>query len=152
MAPSVSDKSSVVRWDTPFANMLFPAVQPIFSASKNALMVIVMPQGLGNYPGYSVVFQDAPLVKVYEELNAPTDPQWVAAYGHTLKASASYKWVNSPLVKLNSHLGIRAVFENAKLEHYIISGGNYIVEVLAAEAPAIAIFDGPRTFNETYEF
>jgi len=111
-----------------------------------------MPQGLGKYPGYSVVFKDAPLVMVYEELNAPTDPQWVAAGGHTLKASSSYKWVNSPLVMRNLRLGMKAVFENAKLEHYIVCGGNNIVEVLAAEVPAIAIFNSPRTFSEIYEF
>jgi hypothetical protein len=145
------NKSRVVRWQTPFVGKPCPSIQPIFDSTEDGLTVIVLPDGLGTRPGYLVRFSDPAMVMYYEETNAPIDPEWVAAGGHAIPPSASYKWEHSPLLERNRLLGTEAWIRGATLEHYVIAGGDYIIEVLAPNEPDINRFDGPLTIHQTYD-
>jgi len=147
-----SASSKVVHWDTPFADKPFPSVTPIFGAEGDGLTVVVMPHGLRQYPGYKVYFANAALVMSYEETNAPADPEWISAGGHNLKPSAPYKWEESPLLVRNRKLGRKAVFEAASIQHYVIAGGDWIVEVLAPSEPVITRFNKLHSISVNYAF
>jgi hypothetical protein len=142
-----------VKWSTPFGDVTFPAVAPIFDPESVKLTVVVMPGGLRKYPGYTVVFADVAFFSVTDETNASTwDHDWVAAGGNALSPSSSYIWEESPLLVRNRHLGVKAVFESATLKHYILAGGDYIVDVLAPGEPTISRFDEPYTVVTKQEF
>ena len=144
------------KWDLPFSNELWPSVSVIIPPdSTGRVKVVVMPEGLGRYPGYLLEFDAAPFVMVYDETCAPRPiSEWFEML-KTIPKSSAIIWHDSPLVK--QYAGIGAIsflhrIENPTLKHYMISGGDSIVEILAYLEPSVVQFDKPQKILIEYSF
>ncbi len=141
------------RWKLPFANSLHPSVSLIIPPnSVDRLIVVVMPQGLEEYPGYILDFKRAHFTIAYDESCAkPTDPYWFEQQKQAGN-SCAYIWHNSPLVRLQSGIGCPQSNDITKLKHYLLLGGDSIVEVLAYEEPQLKQFNKPERLIMEYTF
>ena len=143
-------------WKTPFTEAAFPAVAPIFppddpnpsTKDRFPFKVVVMPHGFGKYPGYVIDFMRAHVVLSYDESCANPDSHWVELVRNAPR-SCAYVWHGSSL--LREYNGIGCEFE-AELRHYVILGGDSIVEVLTYEEPSVTSFDGPQIFTMEHCF
>ena len=73
----------------------------------------------------------------------------------TIPKSSTVIWHNSPLVKLYDGFGDYPITHHAelpKLKHYLILGGDSIVEILAYLEPLITQFNEPQKFMVEYSF
>jgi len=144
-------------WKTPFTEAAFPAVAPIFppdnpkSSTKDRFQfkVVLMPRGLGKYPGYVIDFVRAHAVLSYDESCATNPNSHWAELVRNAPRSCAYVWHGSSL--LRQYNGIGCEFED-ELKHYVILGGDSIVEVLTYEAPTVTSFDGPQIFTIQHSF
>jgi hypothetical protein len=143
------------RWDLPFSNNISPSVCIIPPEDFNRVKVIVMPKkGLPEqYPGYLLDFQSAPFFKFYDETCAPPlIPQWFDLL-KAIPKSSTVIWHDSPLVKQYAGIGGgRYYAQYEKLRHYIILGGDSIIEVLAYEEPSIKQFNERQKLTIEYSF
>lgn len=143
-------------WKTPFTQAVHPSVTPIFPPEKPEpspkerfpFKVVVMPHGLGEYPGYVIDFVRAHVVLSYDESCANPDSHWLELI-RSAPRSCAYIWHGSPL--LLRYKGIGCEFED-ELRHYVILGGNSIVEVLTYEEPSVTSFGGPQSFPMEHSF
>ena len=110
-----------------------------------------MPYGLEKYPGYLLKFRSAPFFMFYDETCAPPSiPQWFDLL-KAIPKSSTVIWHDSPLVKQYAGIGGYSN-QNLKLKHYIILGGDSIVEILAYEEPSIEQFTERQKFTMEYSF
>ena len=155
----VNQQESVVgyleRWELPFSDKIYPSITAFLPDAWERINVIVMPKGLGVYPGYLLEFSAAPFLQIYNETCAPPSvPQW----SDMLKAipkSSTVIWHDSPLVKLYDGFGDYPITNHAKspkLKHYVILGGDSIVEILAHLEPSATEFSGRQKFTVEYSF
>jgi hypothetical protein len=154
MNNNATEVGHLERWDLPFSDKLFPAVTAfVVPEGWERINVIVMPKGLGAYPGYLLEFAAAPFLMIYNETCAPPSvPQWFDML-KSIPKSSTVIWHNSPLVKLYDGFGnypIRHHTENPKLKHYLILGGDSIVETVAYLDPTVTQFDIPQKFTVEY--
>lgn len=110
-----------------------------------------MPHGLEKYPGYLLEFRSAPFFMFYDETYAPPSiPQWFDLL-KTIPKSSTIIWHDSPLVKKYAGIGGYSN-KNQELKHYIILGGDSIVEILSCEEPSIEQFNERQKFTMEYSF
>ena len=153
-----SEKSKVgylEKWELPFSNKLCPSVSLIIPPDDfNRVKVVVMPQGLNKYPGYIIDFKRAPYFSVLDETCAPPPiPEWFDLLKAIPKSSAVI-WHDSPLIKLYDGVGSyrEAMTREIKLKHYIILGGDSIVDVLAYDEPVVEKFTERQKFVMEHSF
>jgi len=122
----------IIRWDTPFTEISYPSVGVYIEHGKNEsdlLTVIVAPEGIDEYPKYLVHFGDVIEFNCYEEGFSP-DRAYEKIEKDT-KSLSAYKWVNSPNIQAYKEgSSFLASKENADMNHYIVFGGDNIVEVV----------------------
>ena len=122
--------SDLIRWDLPFANGLHPSVGVITESDTSKVVLVARPHGFGVYPQYLVRLYDVVTLLCYEETCA-IDREWdsLIRSEHDLCA---YRWITSPWLKHYRVLeDIMFNKSDEKLHHYILLGGDDIVEVIA---------------------
>lgn len=117
--------------------------------------VVVMPRGLGTYPGYTLDFEAAPVLMVSDETCAPSPiPEWFELL-KIIPPSSAIIWHDSPLVKLNAGIGWNQkdiCIGKLKLIHYLILGADSIVNILAYKKPLVSEFKEPLKITMEYLF
>lgn len=142
----------VLRWDVPFADVLFPSVSVIIPpGSADKVTLVVLPHGFGQYPGYLVEFKDAPLLLCSEETGASSDPDFIRLKPEALRC-CTFLWVNSPLLRRNRGLGSSMIAAREPLKHFLVFGGDAIVEILGYQEPVMTPFSGPISLSVNYDY
>lgn len=118
------------------------------SAVQGAELTVVVCASVGEYPAYVVRFPSAPTVIAVDEMNDITDPDWAAAGGLGIR-SCTYRWLDSPLLQRSGRVGASARLNEPErpLQHFVIAGGDCIVEVLSTEMPTFEAHTGPFTLD-----
>lgn len=134
----------VLRWDTPFADLRFPSVCALGSAVRGAELTVIVRASVGAYPAYVVRFASAPLAITVDEMNDIADPAWAAAGGLAVEA-CTYTWVDSPLLQRSGRIGAAARLGEPQrpMQHFIIAGGDSLVEVLSTGTPTVETKTAP---------
>jgi len=142
--------SDLIRWDTPFAIGLDPSVRFITETPDSDAILIVAPGGLGAYPQFLVRFGRVVTLLCYEETCAID-----RGFRELIRSEydlCSYRWTTSPWLK---HYRVLEdfLFTNTpeKLHHYVLFGGDSIVEVIALGEPQIERVDQKMTIEVKYE-
>jgi hypothetical protein len=140
----------LIRWDTPFADTLYPSVIPVPNFPP-VLSFAVAPDGIDKYPKYLVRFEAVIAYKCEDESYPPSDRRFDHLSREEERLS-TYQWIESPWLKSYSgevarieawHKDAVGV-EGAKLRHYVLGGGDTIAEILAVDVPKIKKVDAPR--------
>ena len=132
--------ANLVRWDVPFAGARDPSVSLITEQGGDVATLVVSPHGVDQYPKYLVRFDKVLAMLCYEEALA-LDRAYRAVPG-----TCAYIWADSSWLRASSSyaefLGLR------ELRHYVVLGGDSIVELLASGASEVQQID-ERTVIET---
>ena len=152
LADTSQEPGQLQPWELPFAHNLYPSVTAFFLPDTvDHIKAVIMPKGLGEYPGYVLEFRRAPFLMMYDESCTPPDQALIKLLAGVGK-SCAYIWDNSPLVQQYKGIGCPPSEGSLKLRHYLLVGGDSIVEILAHEAPTVMRFDKPESFNVEYSF
>jgi hypothetical protein len=139
--------TDLVRWDMPFAEARDPSVSLITEQGGDAAMLIVAPLGIDRYPKYLVRFSKVIALLCYEEAFA-LDRGYRALSGIEPKCCA-YLWTDSPWME--SYRKGADVFEWKGMQHYLILGGDSVVELIASGQPRAERLDERRVIETKYE-
>ena len=147
--------SEFVRGETPFTEIEWPSVVVITNRGSNGeylLEVVVAPTGINQYPKYLVEFGDVVGFSAMEEMHFP-DHDFKDAKTTEEKLCA-YRFVESPWLKFYER-GEYFLFNldggtKETLTHYVIFGGDDILQVVTKNEPMITIVNGPTA--RTIEF
>ena len=128
----------LIDWPTPFAHVELPSVVVIPNLDAvDMLDVVVAPHGLDRYPKYLIKFQCVPAYRCLGESTVPDQYLLHADNPHR----SSYIWEGSPWLAEfeDSRDNIEASFmvPFSDVKHYVVFGGDSIVEILAAKEPLI---------------
>lgn len=139
--------SRLVPWDTPFAGAFYPSVISAFAQSfersADSLMVVI---GLGeSYPRYLIDFENVLVAHSLDEACAPQLPFPESQVSSV--RSCSWQWLDSPTIKSYQGCHYTADGEEAEILHFLIFGGDHIVEVVTKSQPLIAKVTEPRVIN-----
>jgi len=87
--------SKIVRWDTPFTDISFSAVEFLTTIERdkyNILKVLVSPSGIDKYPKFLINFGQVLAFSCMEEAHTPQRD-----FPPTTEENLSaYQWLNSP--------------------------------------------------------
>jgi hypothetical protein len=130
--------SKIIPWNTPFASQFFPSVIAAFATDQmthdGSLTVVVGRSHLEPYPKYLVQFGKVLQFNCLDESCAP--PLALPERGASDIRSCSWQWLESPTI--NSYQGCNYDSEGPQeLLHYLIFGGDNIVEVVGKMRPSI---------------
>ena len=143
--------SKIIRWNTPFTDVQYPAVEfltTIEQGKHNALQVLVAPSGGDKYPKYLINFGEVIAITCMEESHAHQlifDSDLEPEIEPRLSA---YQYLDSPWLKSyetqihfipSGHLGY--------FSHYLIYGGDNNFEVITPYEPAIEVIEQKRLFK-----
>jgi hypothetical protein len=144
-----SDEFDLVRWDVPFADAELPSVT--FLPDPGGLVrVLVSPDGIDRYPKYLVVFDgDVVAYRCEAESFAPPLPADVRREPGTHCACL---WLDSPWLRQYEQWSdyFQSHMEGA-LKHYLVFGGNSVVELLAVGEPTVTPITEPTVLQTTYQ-
>jgi hypothetical protein len=140
----------LVPWDVPFAEARDPSVTLITEQGRESAEVVVFvvaPHGLDEYPKYLVRFDKVLAVLCYEESLAlgrgyPGLPNPQASV-------CAYLWPDSPWLRASR--GWAEFSHWPEPHHYVIFGGDSIVELLASGEPEVERIDERRVFETKHE-
>jgi len=136
--------SRLVRWEVPFAEARDPSVSIITERGGDVVTLVVAPKGIDAYPKFLIRFGNVVALLCYEEACA-FDRGYRALPGFDRKLSA-YLWIDSPW--LESYCKGADVFEWKDLQHFLVLGGDSIVEIIAEGQPKLERLENTAT-NET---
>src|SRR5262245_6706400 len=139
--------TDLVRWDAPFAEARDPSVSLITERGGDAAILVVAPLGTDQYPKYLVRFDRVLVSFCYEEAVA-LDRDYPALTGIE-RSVCAYLWGNSPWLRASS--GVADSLELSGLQHYLVFGGDSIVELIASGQPKVERLDSPRVIETRYE-
>jgi hypothetical protein len=129
-------------WETPFSAAVFPSVQVITDDEVcNSVNLII---ASGGYPHYLIKFAEIYGFKVMDESWAPVN-RFVTVQ-RTAKGCA-YLWRGS--LWLKEFLSERPSLEG-EVAHYVLLGGDLIVEVLSKYEPKIEEFESVAKISKHY--
>jgi hypothetical protein len=134
----------LIRWDVPFAEARYPSVGVITECGGDVTTLVVAPKGIDNYPKFLARFEKVLALLSYEEACA-LDRGYSALPGFDPECCA-YRWIESPW--LESYRKGADVFAWKDLRHFLILGGDSIVEVIASGQPKVERLD-KRAIMET---
>jgi hypothetical protein len=113
------------------------------------MIIVVAPDGTDAYPKYIVDFQEVFSVSFKEELEAILSPE-LPPIPSSAKNWCAFIWQQSPQVLAYETLA-RSHDLPTPIRHYLIFGGDDIVEVICASEPKIEKVTEPRSLHATYE-
>ena len=137
----------LARWDTPFASSKNPSVSIISEEGGDIINLIISSAGVDTYPKYQIRFQKVIALLQYEEAFAFDRGYRSLTRDH--EGCCSYIWKDSPWLK--SYEKGSEVFAWKRLDHYLIFGGDSIVELIASELPDIQHIESPSCIITTYQ-
>lgn len=131
--------SQLIKWQAPFADAFFPSVVSAFTQrldGSDQLTIVVMPGGINEYPRYLVNFYSVLVFSCFDEGCAPAR-EWPEV-GNIESKPCAWQWIDSPWVKSYQPCGNHDADGNPDpLHHYLIFGGDNIVEVISRKEPVI---------------
>jgi hypothetical protein len=139
--------TALVRWDVLFAEARDPSVSLITERGGDAAVLVVAPLGTHQYPKYLVRFDRVLVSFCYEEAIA-LDRDYRALTGIE-RSVCAYLWTDSPWLRASS--GVADLLELSDLHHYLVFGGDSIVELIASGQPKVERLDSPRVIESRYE-
>ena len=153
MSSEPAAEFDVIRWDTPFADAVYPSVT-MLPEPGGILRVLVSQNGTARYPKYLIDFDGQVVGYVYEEESwahpLPPNVRWGP------DCHCACLWLGSAWI--HQYDSERAYFEKyvepvvgGTLKHYLILGGDGVVQVLFAGEPNFTIVPGPTVFESTYK-
>jgi hypothetical protein len=125
-------------------------VRVIIESSGSDVTLIVAPDGLGAYPQYLVRFGQVVTLLCYEETCAID-----RGYGGLVRSEydlSAYRWITSQW--LQHYRVLEDIYFNKspeKLHHYLLFGGDSVVEVIALGEPQVERVDQKMTIEVKYE-
>ena len=129
-----ADPSKLETWDTEFSDVLCPSAILLCNTRGDAA-VVVGPHGVDKYPKYLLRFNARSTVgyKCEDEGFALNKSLFqLRSENHR----CTYKWVGSPWLD-TYHADHVEIILGGKLTHYVIIGGDFIVEIISTEGPLI---------------
>lgn len=139
--------AELVRWDVPFAGARDPSVSLITEQGGDAVTLVVAPLGIDRYPKHLVRFDKVITLLCYEEAFA-FDRGHRALSGIAPDCCACL-WTDSPWMK--SYRKGTEVFDWKDLQHYLVFGGDSVVELIASGPPKVDRLDERRLIETKYE-
>ena len=134
------------RWETPFTDALFPSVWAVVSPGDIFTLIVSPSDG---YPKYIVRFEAEIAYKVLDESCAPV--REFVKLRREQKGLSAYTWSNSPWLAEYQESAVSVdVHVGWPLVHYVVLGGDSIVEVLAGEEPVIEDVGEAGALEYTY--
>lgn len=140
----MSTVANLARWEVPFAGAADPSVSVITEQGGDVVTLIVAPAGIDQYPKYRVRFAKVIALNCHEEACSP-DPGYRVPSG----SGCAFLWVDSPA--LESYRRGKDVFEWHDLQHFVVLGGDSIVELIAAGQPEVERLEQGRTIEVRHE-
>lgn len=144
--------SRLIRWETPFTDVLFPAVDLIVlqKSAGTGIVVFVAPQGIDKYPKYKIGFANVVAFTCLEEAFSPEREYSRAKIEE--RNLCAYRWINSPWLEAYK-MGVHFIAggHSGDFFHYLIFGGDFIVEVITTGEPLIERVDEKLSFVIHYE-
>jgi len=131
--PAIEVNTNLVRWDVPFAEGRDPSVSLITEQGGDVATLVVAPMGTDQYPKFLVRIESVIAVLSYEE--AFTFDRGYRELSGIDARICAYRWMDSPW--LQSYREGAGIFGWASLQHYLVFGGDSIVEIIAAGEPTI---------------
>ena len=144
--------SKLIRWDTPFTEAFYPLV---------ALMATILPSIVGNVDNLKVVvdphekefpkclvdFGNVLAFTCMDEACCPERdfPEVPVEVGRT----CAYQYIDSPWLK--SYEGCHDPDAEGKFSHYLIVGGDRIIEIITQNAPIIRTLKQKETLIIKFE-
>ena len=126
------------NWNKDFKHIPFPSID-LFIESKsieqNVLNVVIC-QSIDEYPKYLVKFEDYLAFKSHEETGVDLSEEDII---NGLKKANSLVMESSDWID-SCHFST-TLFPDIQLSHYLFSGGDHVVEVLATSEPQIEIIN-----------
>ncbi|MDB6124774.1 MAG: hypothetical protein JWQ71_3767 [Pedosphaera sp.] len=135
---------NLIRWNVPFADKCYPSVSLITEQGGNVVVLVIAPDGIDKYPKYIVRAERVTAVLCYQEAFAPD--RGCRASTRREDRTCAYQWIDSPW--LQSYRDGEEIFMWGSLLHYVILGGDSIVEFIAPGEPTIERIDS-STILET---
>jgi hypothetical protein len=123
----------LIQWQVPFARARHPSVSVITQQGGDAAILLVAPTGVDQYPKYAVRFGKVLALLCFEEAYS-FDRGYGALVGLD-RSVCAYVWPTSPWRE--SYRRGAEVFGWDDLQHYLVFGGDSIVEIVAAGKPDV---------------
>jgi hypothetical protein len=139
--------TDLARWEVPFAEARDPSVSLITERGGDAAMLVVAPMGIDRYPKYLVRF-DRVLVSLCYEETVSLDRDYRSLTGIEPSVCA-YVWTGSPWLRASS--GTAELHELLAVQHYLVFGGDSIVELIASGQPKVERLDSHRVIEARHE-
>jgi hypothetical protein len=142
--------TDLIRWDVPFAEAKYPSVSIITEKGGIIVTLVVAPGRIDPYPKYLVRFECVIALLCYEEAFA--FERGYRALTRSEENLCAYKWIGSPWLDAYRK-GEAFVMQGGKgpLEHYLVFGGDSIVELVVSEEPKIERLDEKATIVTKHE-
>ncbi len=138
--------NKLICWNTPFTNTSHPSVGLFLQHGEDEtdlVTAIVAPHGIDAYPKYLVSFGTVIEFNCYEEGFAPDHDYETAEV--EINGLSAYEWIDSPSIEAyECGLPHVASKDCQKLHHYILFGGDNIVEIVTENMPEIEIVNESR--------
>jgi hypothetical protein len=140
----------LLGWNVEFAEYRFPAVSVLSDDYGETVLIVVAPAGFSAYPKYLVRFRNVVTLLYYEETCSIDRGYESLTRSHS--NLCAYRWVSSPWLKQYRVLE-DIIFNKSpdKLHHYLILGGDTIVEVIALGEAAVEKINSKRVIEVTLE-
>lgn len=141
--------SKLIRWDTPFTDVQYPAVEfltTIEQGKHNALQVLVAPKGIDKYPKYLIHFGEVIAFTCMEEAGAPQRDFNSAS--DVIPRLSAYQWIDSPWLKsYEAQIHFIPAGHLGYFSHYLIFGGDNNIEVITPYKPSIEVIERKRPYK-----
>ena len=144
----IDSVAGFVCWNVAFAEARSPSVSLITEQGEqgtDTATLVVCPHGIDQYPKYLVRFNKVLAALCYEESLALE--RGYPRCSDTHASGCAYLWADSPWLRA-SHGWAVDFLQWSDLKHYLIFGGDTIVEILAAGGSNVERIE-KRTVIET---
>lgn len=145
--PEPIKPSKLVRWDLPFAEARYPSVSLITEEGDSGVVVLVAPEGIDKYPKYLVHVQLVIALLYYEEAFA--FDRGYRTLERTEDGLCAYQWMDSPW--LQAYRDGKEIFEWESLSHYLLFGGDNIVEIVLSGELTVERIDSKMILETKHE-
>jgi hypothetical protein len=131
----------LVRWETPFTDTQFPSAVIVAEdgpSGEYLISALVAPSGIDKYPKFRVHFGVVIAFSCMEEMQYPAR-DWDQTVEVQEKGLAAYEYLNSTWL-ISYEKGEYFLFNtdggnSERLRHYLINGGDFIIEVITKHKP-----------------
>ena len=137
----------LVRWDVPFADAIDPSVSVITESGGDVVSLVVAPAGVDRYPKFLIRFSKVITLLCCEEAHG-FDRGYRDLPGIEQRC-CTHIWHDSPW--LESYQRGSEVLGWKDLRHYLIFGGDSIVELIASGQPTVERLEDSRVIVTSHE-